>query len=104
MFCTCGPSWLCIHPKIDVSGVKLDLYCNGKESTNVHVLQEKLFNISRADFVKAVYFRQGLTCTLGLTNDLIGGGQPRAKNGFGFALRRWGFNSPRLATVYQVVG
>ena len=35
----------------------------------------------RADFLNAVYFRQGLTCTLGLTNDLIDGGQPRAKNG-----------------------
>ena len=30
-------------------------------------------------FLNAVYFRQGLTCTLGLTNDLIDGGQPRAK-------------------------
>ena len=33
----------------------------------------------RADFLKAVYFRRGLTCTLGLTNDLIDSGQPRAK-------------------------
>ena len=40
--------------------------------------------------VNAVYFRQGLTCTIGLTNDLIDGGQPRAKTWFGFALRRWG--------------
>ena len=30
----------------------------------------------------AFYFRRGLTCTLGLTNDLIDGGQPRTKNGF----------------------
>ena len=30
-------------------------------------------------FLNAVYFRRGLTCTLGLTNDLIDGGQPRAK-------------------------
>ena len=28
----------------------------------------------RADFLHAVYFRQGLTCTIGLTNDLIDGG------------------------------
>ena len=33
----------------------------------------------RADFLNAVYFRRGLTCTLGLTNDLIDSGQPRAK-------------------------
>ena len=32
-----------------------------------------------ADFLNAVYFRRGLTCTLVLTNDLIDGGQPRAK-------------------------
>ena len=32
-----------------------------------------------ADFLNAVYFRRGLTCTLGLTNDLIDGGQPTAK-------------------------
>ena len=30
-------------------------------------------------FLNPVYFRQVLTCTLGLTNDLIDGGQPRAK-------------------------
>ena len=35
-----------------------------------------------ADSLNAVYFCRGLTCTLGLTNDLIDGGQPRAKNGF----------------------
>ena len=45
------------------------------------------FNTSRtpilwAGYINAVYFRRGLTCTLGLTNDLIDGGQPRAKNGF----------------------
>ena len=33
----------------------------------------------RADFLNAVYFRRGLTCALGLTNDLIDGGQLRAK-------------------------
>ena len=33
----------------------------------------------RADVLNAVYFRRGLTCTPGLTNDLIDGGQPRAK-------------------------
>ena len=36
----------------------------------------------RAGFLNAVYFRRGLTCTIGLTNDLIDGGQLRAKNGF----------------------
>ena len=35
-----------------------------------------------ADFLIAVCFRRGLTCTFGLTNDLIDGGQPRAKNSF----------------------
>ena len=30
-------------------------------------------------FVNAVHFRRGLTCTLGLTKDLIDGGQPRVK-------------------------
>ena len=52
----------------------------------------------------AVYFRRGLTCTLGLTNDLIDGGQPRAKP----YLRKAKPNhvlrtvcSPWLATVYQ---
>ena len=34
------------------------------------------------DFLNAVYFRRSLTCTLGLTNDLIDSGQPRAKTGF----------------------
>ena len=32
-----------------------------------------------AEFLNAVYFRRGLTCTFGLTNDLIDGGQPRAE-------------------------
>ena len=60
-----------------------------------------------ADFLNVVYFRRGLTCTLGLTNDLIDGGQPRAKP----LLRKVKPNhvlktvfSPRLATVYEVVG
>ena len=35
-----------------------------------------------ADFLNAVYFRRGLTYTVGLTNELIDGDQPRAKNGF----------------------
>ena len=41
-----------------------------------------MFNILKtlcADFLNTAYFRQGLTCTLGLTNDLIDSGQPRAK-------------------------
>ena len=52
-------------------------------------------------------FRGGLTCTLGLTKDLMDGDQPRAKP----HLRKVKPNqvsnnvfSPWLATVYQVVG
>ena len=62
---------------------------------------------SRDRFLNTVYFRRGLTCTLGLTNDLIDGGQLRAKP----RLRKAKPNhvletvfSPQLATVYQVVG
>ena len=40
------------------------------------------FWIYRTDVLNAVYFRQGLPCTVGLTNNLIDGGQPRVKNGF----------------------
>ena len=45
-----------------------------------------------ADILNAVYFRRGLTCTFGITNNLIhvDGGPPRAKNHFVFALHRWG--------------
>ena len=32
--------------------------------------------------LNAIYFRRGLMCTLGLTNDLIDGDQPRAKTQF----------------------
>ena len=35
-----------------------------------------------AVFLIAIYFRRGLECTIGLANDLIDGGQPRAKNGY----------------------
>ena len=35
-----------------------------------------------ANFCNAVNFKQGLMCTLGLTNHLIDGGQLRAKNSF----------------------
>ena len=34
-----------------------------------------------ADVLNAAYFRRGLTCTIGSTNDFIDGGQPRDKNG-----------------------
>ena len=51
-----------------------------------------------ADFLNAVYFRRSLTCTLGITNDLIDSGQPRDKPIY---VKRIG---PQLATVYQVVG
>ena len=56
---------------------------------------------------KAEYFRQGLRCTLGLTNNLIDGGQLRAKpcllKAKPIHVLKTVF-SPRLATVYQVVG
>ena len=42
-------------------------------------LGEYVDKILRADVLNAVYFRRGLTCTLGLTNNLIDGGQPRVK-------------------------
>ena len=59
-----------------------------------------------ADFLNAVYFRRGLTCTLGLTNDLIDGGQPRAKPHLckvkpSHVLKS--VFSSQLATVYQAV-
>ena len=41
-----------------------------------------MYQTLKADYLNAVYFRRGLMCTIGLTNDLIDGGQPRAKNGF----------------------
>ena len=44
-----------------------------------HVYVEFTFETHRVEFLKAVYFRRGLKCILGLTNDLIDGGQPRAK-------------------------
>ena len=39
----------------------------------------KILTSARTEFLNAVYFRQGLTCTLGLTKNLVDGGQPRAK-------------------------
>ena len=41
-----------------------------------------MYQTYRAGYLNAVYFRRGLTCTIGLTNDLIDGGQPRAKTVF----------------------
>ena len=61
----------------------------------------------RADFLNAVYFRRCLTCTLGLTNDLIDDGQPKAKPNLHKAKPNHVLKtvfSPRLAAVYQVVG
>ena len=74
---------------------------NGRRVSHTHT--HKL----RAGYLNAVYFRRGLTCTLGLTNDLIDGGQPRAKPHLHKAKPNHvleTFFSPRLATVYQVVG
>ena len=57
--------------------------------------------------IASVYFRQGRTCTLGLTIDLIDGDQPRTKP----HLRKAKPNhvlktvfSPQLVNVYQVAG
>ena len=61
----------------------------------------------RADILNAVYFRRGLACSLGLTNDLIDGSQPRAKPHLRKAKPSHVLKtvfSPRLATVCQVVG
>ena len=58
-------------------------------------------------FLNAVYFRRGLMSTLGLTNDLIDGGQLRAKPHLCKANQNHVLKtvfSPRLATVYQLVG
>ena len=59
---------------------------------------------SWAGYLNVVYFRRSLTCTLGLTNDLIDGGQPRtkARKAKPNHVLKTGF-TPRLATVYQVV-
>ena len=61
----------------------------------------------RADFLNAIYFRRGLTCTLGLTNHLIDVDQPRAKPRVCKAKRNHVLKtvfSPRLGTIYQVFG
>ena len=58
-------------------------------------------------FLNAVCFRRGLTCTLGLTNDLIDGRQPTAKPRLRKVKPNYLLKTvfiPRLATVYQVVG
>ena len=78
-----------------------------KKSDPQKLSQVLVYKTQWADFVNAVDFRRGLTCTPGLTNDLIDGGQPRAKP----HLRKVKPNhvlktvfSPRLVTVYEVVG
>ena len=54
---------------------------------------------TKGRFFNAVYFRRGLTCTLGLTNDSIDGDQPRAKP----HLRRAKPNHI-LKTVFKKIG
>ena len=74
---------------------------------NVLIIATACATTERADFLSAVYIRRGVTCTLGLTNDLIEGSQPRAKPHPGKAKPNHVLKtvfSPRLATVYQVVG
>ena len=51
--------------------------------TTTHTITKPLTPlVSYLLFLNAVYFRRGLTCTIGLANDLKDSGQPRAKNGF----------------------
>ena len=69
-------------------------------------LEECVLQTLWPSVLNAVYFRRGLTCTTGLTNDLIDGGQPRAKPHLRKAKPNHVLNivfSPRLATIYQVV-
>ena len=56
--------------------------CTRKQTLFFNRDEWKCVTRFRADFSNALYFSRGLTCTLGLANDLIDGGQPRDKNGF----------------------
>ena len=56
-------------------GYRYYLYIVHKEQTIVYLQPFYWW----AKFSHTVYFRQGLVHTLGLTNDVIDGGQPRAK-------------------------
>ena len=61
----------------------------------------------RVDVLNALHVRRSLMCTLGLTNDLIASGQLRAKPRLRKAKPKHILKtvlSPRLATIYQVVG
>ena len=78
-----------------VSSVKSIVYI--LQSTSTGCLSQS----DRADLLNAVYVRRGLTCTLGLTNDLIEGGQPRAKPRIRKAKSNQTIFSPLLSTVYQ---
>ena len=66
----------------DCKDVKCD-ECVWMYEMSEFVMNLVICNVSletlRADFFNAVYFRRGLTCTLGLTKDLIDGGQRMAK-------------------------
>ena len=58
----------------------------------------------RANFLNAIYFRRGITCTLGITNALIDGSQPRFKPHLRKAKPNHVLNTvfgPRLGTVYH---
>ena len=62
---------------------------------------------ARDDFLNTVYFRRGITCNPGLTNDLIDGGLLRAKPCPLKAKPNHVLKNVfklRLATVYQFVG
>ena len=77
--------WLSVsylRNNIKVCGIPFHLSCLFIYLLRVLVfkVRSSVYRTYKADFLNAVYFRRGLTCTLGLTNDLIDGGQPRAKN------------------------
>ena len=54
--------------------------CKGlaRENRSYEVFHDDFYQ----DITKGGHLIRGLTCTVWLTNDLIDGGQPRAKNSF----------------------
>ena len=69
---------LTFHLNISLRCVQMDLwFCAFKTKSCISAGKDTLWK-HRAEFLKAIYFRQSVTCTVGLTNDSIDGGQPRA--------------------------
>ena len=82
------------------------VYCRVEARVQTYRQNSQAGTVGRFLF-NAVYFRRSLTYTLGLTNDLLDGGQPRTKPHLRKAKPNSALKtvfSPRLATVYQVVG